>query len=1241
MQTPLGIDDPRPSLGWQLRSTERGTAQSAYRIEVAESEAQLESGDLVWDSGQTASPESVSVPYAGPALASRGRYFWRVRVWDEHSEASAWSPPSWWEMALGTLSSWDGAEWITPEAATEASTWTDYRVDTDFTIATGAAGVAFRAQDPSDFYMWQVKIEDEGSPGEEVLLRPHVQQAGEWSVLDEVDINDVITPAAAHEQHHLTIEAKGDTITTFVDGEEVDVLEDDTFSAGGIGFRSGDGSEDASFDQLEIHDLEDHELFSDEFGSDPDAAFPGAEISGGALRVHGSEVRLISTTPPAPELRKEFALKHSPAEITSARIYAIGLGLYEMGLSGARVGDRVLAPPATGYSKRLRYQTYDVTSLLRGGETQNAIGMTLAEGYGPRFSKYGWRWLGPREARVLLDIHYEDGDEQQVISDDSWRWSEGAVREATLYGGETYDATAADDWDEPGFDDDGWAPVKAATPPAGSLEADATPPIRVVETLHPVGLSEPEDGVYVFDLGRNVSGWARIRVPGDAGTVRLRYAEEIEPDGTLDTTTNRNAAATDTFIPSGDPGEETFEPEFTYHGFRYVELSGLPSSFEPTLDTLEGRVVRADVPVTSEFESSDPMLNRIYANNRWTMENNMVSYPTDNPVRDERTGPGMDMQAYVDAAVRDFGDDRFLAAFLDQLEEEWGGSPDMNLAHIPIAWALYEQYGDRAALAAAYPSMTAALDNYVNETEATGGVWPEPPPGEHEGFGDWCPPVPAGAVDGGVGGTDLDVYEECFSEVSLVNTALAYRDARVVATAAEALDHATDATHFDSVAEAIESTFESTFGNAGAGYGSERQVTGILPLAFGMIGAGARREDVARALIERIEDEEPQMHLDTGIFGTRFLLDALVAADRPELALTMLDQTSYPGFGFEIEFGPQIGLPPGHGATTDWEAWAYHSDKASHDHAMFAGINASFVTKLAGIEPRAPGYAEIAIAPVVPAGLGHAAATLQTVRGEIASSWTRDGDSIGLDVTVPANATAEVSVPTNVGDEVLESGTPAAASPGVTYLRDEGSTSVYEVGSGEFRFVAAPAAESEEEPKEEPSGEEGEKAEAEEPSREYEPGGGGGTRSAGDQGAQEEAPAGSETPAPSPPSRRRTHRGHRHRPRLAASVRSPSPRRLLVVLRCRSACPVRRRPAVLVVTPAGRRRPVLARRHARISGARTRIVLRLPRPLGAHRLRIEVRGLGRPVVLAAKLPLSAPSSAARAAPGVRPPGRRA
>ena len=1140
---PLGIEDPSPNLDWELRSTRRGERQSAYRVQVAESVSSLSTGAYLWDSGRVDSAQSIGVPYAGPPLESARRYFWRVKVWDGLGAESEWSEPAWWEMGLLAPGDWQGAEWISPKATTGADSWTDYELGVDFRIASGAAGVVFRASDPSNFYMWQVNI-----GGGEVLLRPHLLQDGEWDVLDEVDISAALPPAEANASHRLEIEADGQTITTSIDGEQVDEREIAAQAAGAIGFRSGNASEVASFDNLVVRDLADGaELFGDDFEGAPDPAFPGAAVEDGELHVRDGDLRLISTAPAVPLLRKEFEVARPLAEVSSARAYSYGLGFYELYLSGTKVGDRVLTPPMTEFGERLRYQSYDATSLLSEGD--NALGLVLAEGYGPSFSRFSSRWLGPRQALVLLDIAYDDGTHQHVVSDETWRWSDGPHRAASIYGGETYDARLElPGWDTAGFDDGDWQAVRTVEPPGGELEADPTTPIRVVETRRPVALTEPDPGVYVFDLGQNVSGWARLRAHGPEGAhVRLRYAEELAPDGTLDTFTNRRADATDVYVLAGQ-GDEEFEPSFTYHGFRYVEVTGLP--YPPTLDTIDGRVVHADLHPTVAFDSSSPLLDRIYANNRRTIANNAMSYPTDNPVRDERTGPAMDVHAHLDATVRDFDASRFLGAYLDEIDAIHGGSPDMNGAHVPLAWALYEQYGDRDALNAAYPGMTAAVDEY--EDEAVDGIWQEGDESDRNGFGDWCPPVPEPAALGGLGGPHVGGYEDCFSEVSLVNSALGYRAARIVARAATALGIAADAGHYEAVADWLRDRFEEHFATA-AGYGSGRQVTSVLPLAFGMVPAD-RRATVGLALANRVLGKDGG-HLDTGIFGTRYLIDALVAAGRPDVAMTVLGQTSYPGFGF------QIGL----GATTAWEQWLRRSSMQTQDHAMFAGINASFVTELAGIEPTSPSYETIQIAPALPPQLEHVSTSLQTVRGEVASEWRRTAAGLELNVTVPPNARATVRIPVGPGDQVRESGRPAGESTGVTPVAAGDTAEVYEVGAGTYRFTATPP-----------------------------PDPGPQTEGAGGQGPGTEVQG--STPA-------RSH--------LRFSARSLAARRLSLLILCRAGCPSHGSGIRLAIFPRAGRAPIATAR-TRLH-LRRRLVVRARAPI-PRRLRIEVSGLeGGPV----------------------------
>jgi alpha-L-rhamnosidase len=734
-------------------------------------------------------------------------------------------------------------------------------------------------------------------------------------------------------------------------------------------------------------------------------------------------------------VRRTFTLDK---KVATARAYVYGLGFYEMRLNGKKVGDRVLAPAATPYDQRNLYATYDITDGLRKGA--NTVGMWLGNGYGPKFSPYGFRWTGPKQALMLVRVTYTDGTSENITTDDSWKWSSGAITSNDLYGGESYNAQLDQTgWDTAGFDATSWQPVRTVAAPSTRLVADTMPPLKVTDTLRPVKLTQPRPGVYVYDFGQDISGWPRLRVEGPAGTtVRMRTAEETDKDGMLDTVTNRSAASTDSYTLAGT-GTETYEPRFTYHGFRYVEVTGFPGT--PKAGSLDARVVHADVAATGAFTSSDPLLNRIRQNNLWSILNNSMSTPTDTAVRDERTPPGMDVQAYHDASTREFGMNSYYAKYLQDmppgtaLPNDAGNAqqPDMGGDQIPLAWTLYEQYGDRSTLAATYPGMKKFVD--TNATGVPDHIWPD-----NRGFGDWCPPDHGPEVNGGLGGPGAGA---CTSEVSVVNTALSYLQAVDVAKSAKALGQPADATHYQQLADSIAKAFNTRFLNAaGDTYGDGRQVTSVLPLAFGMVPA-----DHVKAVGDQLVDtilHKDGGHLDTGIFGTRYLMDALSAIGRVDVAMTVLDQKTYPGFGFEIA----------QGATSSWEEWTYSSSMETHDHAMFAGINASLYTQLAGIRPTGPGYRTVTVDPQVPDGLGHVSGSIDTVRGTVGSSWTRTGDRFDLKVTVPVGATATVHVPSFSHGQGSHGSTGAAdATRGAKLLSHDATGSTYAVGSGSWHFA--------------------------------------------------------------------------------------------------------------------------------------------------------------------------------------------
>ncbi|WP_449343562.1 family 78 glycoside hydrolase catalytic domain [Streptomyces rugosispiralis] len=731
----------------------------------------------------------------------------------------------------------------------------------------------------------------------------------------------------------------------------------------------------------------------------------------------------------APLLRKEFALDK---EVAGARAYVAGLGFHELRLNGAKVGDRVLAPANTPYDRRVLYDTYDVTKALRKGG--NTVGLWLGHGYGENFSRYGFRWNGRRQAIALLDVTFTDGTRRRLTTDPSWKWSIGPITADDLYDGESYDARKEQDgWDESGFDDRSWESVSMVDAPQGSLRSNTMPPVRVMDTLKPRKVTELRPGTYVYDFGQNIAGWAHLSAKGAAGTrIALRTAEELNADGTLDTATNRDAAATDTFTLAGTGRRENYEPRFTYHGFRYLEVTGLPGP--AGLGDVRARVVHADVPSTGTFSSSSEVLNRIWHNNRWSVLNNSMSTPTDTPVRDERTPPAMDVQAYRDAATREFGMGGFYAKYLGDLppgtalpsDDVKAQYPDMAGGQVSLAWTLYEQYRDRNALETAYPDMKRFVDR--NAAEAPGLIWPA-----DKGFGDWCPPDHGPQANDGMGSPSAG---DCFSEVSLVNTALSYQQAEATAKAAEVLGHQQDARHFASLAGRVKDAFNAYFLNeAGDTYGSGRQVTSVLPLAFGLVPAG-KVDDVGDQLARTIVERDGG-HLDTGIFGTRYLVDALARTGRIDLAMTALHQRTYPGFGFQLT----------HGATTTWEQWLYRSSMETHDHAMFAGINTSFYTVLAGIRPTEPGYRDITVAPQIPASLDQVSAAQETVRGRVASGWKKTRDTLRLTVTIPANSRAVVRVPLSDGDHRVQAPTEARK----TQVSDQAVA--YRVGSGTWVFT--------------------------------------------------------------------------------------------------------------------------------------------------------------------------------------------
>ncbi len=738
----------------------------------------------------------------------------------------------------------------------------------------------------------------------------------------------------------------------------------------------------------------------------------------GLLEESDWHAQWISTTEneqaAAPLFRREFSVS---GEIKSATAYIYGLGWYELYLNGVKVGDQVLAPPNSHYDRVNLYDTFDVTELLR--QKGNAVGVMLGGGYDSTYSKWGWKWLKSKRFILQIRIDLTDGSQQEIISDADWRFHEGPITACGIYSGEIYDGRKEQHgWSSFGFDDKDWSPVIITESPGGRLLANTMPMLRVTQTIAPVNITEPRPGIFVADMGQNFAGWARIQMKGQQGdSVKLHYSELVDSTGMIDPWTNRRARATDIYIFKGK-GTEVYEPRFTYHGFRYVEITGLEK--KPTAKMIKGRVVHADFASEGSFTCSDAMLNRVAQNFLWSMKSNFMSIPTDCPMRDERTPCAMDSRVYEEGAMYLFPMYRYYRKWLRDIRGG-NGNPDWDGDQALLPWRLYFCYDDTAILQENYERMK----NYVN---AVAGRTPDFI--YRDGYGDWCAP-------------NEGTWESYFSNVTAVNTALFFLCAKTVANTAAVLNDEPAVKKYSALADSIRLAYNAVFFHPEQNtYGNGSQTEDILPLAFN-ITPPDRKEKVAEHLARTISIDK-NGHLDTGITGTEYIGDVLCDYGYGDLALQVFTQDTYPGFGNQIKLG----------ATTTWEQWYSKGAMNSHNHAMFSGPMATLLSRFGGVQPVEPGFRRFIVNPAVIDSLEWVKVRIETVRGRVQCKWQRQGKSFILELKVPVGAEAEVHIPAAGADKVFESGVPAANALGVSYAGKRAQAEVYIVGSGVYRFTA-------------------------------------------------------------------------------------------------------------------------------------------------------------------------------------------
>lgn len=1037
---PLGIPGDRPTLGWRGSSTGHGVVQTAYQVRVASSEATLDSAD-VWDSGKVASDEQVAVAYGGPELVSQTRYVWQVRTWDGTDTASAWSEPAVFETGILSAGEWQG-DWITKSAAGEVDRWTDYTADIDFDIDNLAIGVFVRAADTSNAYMWQISTADgSGVP----KFRPHRRVGNNYALLDNKPITSISSAQLLNGTHRLTVRVDGDTITTSLDGTEIDRRTDSTFTKGFIGFRqdyaTGQGDEAVDIKAVRVTAEGGDVLLDTDFSAGN--PFDGGRLTDEGLRVADrSDVLYRSVDANKPLLRTSFTTEPGKT-VAAARVYASAQGVYELQLNGGQVGDQFLAPGWTDYATRIQSQTYDVTDQVRDGE--NAFGAELGDGWwAGKIAWFGVRKYGPRVGLIAqLRIDYTDGTSQVVATDDAWTSHAGPYVVADNVEGESYDARAEQPgWDEPGFDDAAWNPVTTTTDTTDRLVPQPDEPVRVTDEIPAKEHTSPEAGVEIYDLGQNMVGVARMRLQGAAGTtVTIRYGEELNPDGTLYTANLRSAKVTDTYT-FATTGTVTYTPTFTQHGFRYVEITGATAA--PRLDDVTGVVWGSDLRHTGDLATSDAMLNQLVSNISWGQRGNFLSVPTDTPARDERLGWTGDINVFAPTASYLRDTRGFLGKWMTDLRD--GAYADGNFpgvapvvpngdvgsgigwsdAGITVPYATWRAWGDTRIVRDNY----AAMEKFLGFVRTSAG--PD-------------------LIDSGRGHWDDWLNLDDPTGSGVLGTLYFAEDARMLSEMAAAIGEDADAAEYADLSGAVRQAFVDQF-VAGDGTVQGNSQTGYaMALGMDVVADEALREKVAAKFVAKLAASDN--HLTTGFLGTPWLLPALSRIGRDDLAYTMLLHDDYPSWGYEIE----------NGATTMWERWnSIMPDGSfgpvemnSFNHYAYGAVGDWMYQNIGGISPVEAGYRVSRVAPVVGGGLTHGAGSFDSAYGPISTDWTQDGEDFELAVEVPVNTTSQVVLPAATVFAITEGGVlldGLGEADGVLDVVDDGETVTVTVGSGSYDF---------------------------------------------------------------------------------------------------------------------------------------------------------------------------------------------
>jgi len=1024
LKNPLGIDVQKPRFSWELSGDEQNKAQSAYRILVATDSTALDAGkNLVWDSRKTKSRATNQIFYAGKTLAPNTLYYWTVEVWDEKGKslgrseiarfltAPAATPSEWKAVWIGEKSRTIPYEeqYYQPFGYRSAQETTD-NVKKSILIDFGTE----KTFDAVKIYpmRWREKIFPVRFNA--AILDASTKQRSQV-VIDET-ANDVKLKS---DEFYLKKLEKPVTARYF----EINILK----LAPAITKETKENEEkkfEYGLAEIEfLHNSESVGIGADVVVTDTTAIdwkWEAQWLTDGFTRPSNRK-NYFDVIPPSPMIRKEISFKK---KIKSAFWSTSAQGVYEAFINGQKVGNGKLSPEFTDYDSHIQYQTVEVTDLLRQGS--NAFAAMLADGW---FA--GARWSYPnrggyglfRKFIGQLLVNYDDGSQEIFGTDGSWKiCTQGPVREASNLGGEVYDASYEQKgWNDAGFDDSAWQPVSVYRDEKWNLVAQMNEPVAVIKELKAVSVHKVGKNKYIFDIGQNMPGWVRLDLNyNPKNAIRFRYGEYLYDDGTLYTDNLREAKQIDLYIPSENAGKITYEPRFTYHGFRYVEVEGLTK--EPHAEDITGIVVASSSPVASEFSCSDKTVNQLWSNIRWTLWGNLISIPTDCPQRDEREGWMADAQIFSQTAAYNLD----MAAFYTKWERDirdsqlpdgrypdiaphdgtWRnffGAPGWADAGVIIPWRVYENYNDRVILAESFESMRRWVDFVHKHNQNL--LWQKY---RFNDYNDWL---------NGNWINSLDDYPKDKGSVpnEVFGTAYFAYCSEIVAKTAKLLGKTVEYNYYSRLAADIRKAFNKEYVDADAKIKGDTQTGYAMALQFDLLPENIRQK-AADNMAEAVKYYD--YRISTGIHGTVMLMNQLCEYGYSDIAWRLLLSRRFPSWFYSID----------QGATTIWERWdGYVAGRGFQDagmnsfnHVAIGAVGEWLYRHILGIQLDAasPAFRHFFVKPCPGKDLTWAKGNYHSINGNIEVSWTNEGGKFSLELTVPANTSATVVLPDGTKREV-------------------------------------------------------------------------------------------------------------------------------------------------------------------------------------------------------------------------------